>query len=140
LSWDLTSHNFSQPLSDLVNPGERGLASLQIFLVRVDVGLLRERRVIVARPLADDRYRHAQPAWGGRSPGPSPPPRERWKLITADGIEPGAAAVSAGADGPVHALGRRWQCGRDRAGEGTARLGRDHAAEFDSIKAKALGG
>ena len=51
LSRGLTSHNFSQALSDLVNPGQRGLASLQVFLARVDVGLLRERRVVVAAHL-----------------------------------------------------------------------------------------
>jgi hypothetical protein len=49
---------FLRVLSDLVNPGERGLAALQVLLARVDVGLLRERRVIVTRPLADDRDRH----------------------------------------------------------------------------------
>ena len=31
---------FLTALSDLVNPGERGLASLQVFFARVDVGLL----------------------------------------------------------------------------------------------------
>ena len=51
---------FLTVLSDLVNLGERGLAALQVFLARVDVGLLRERRVIVTGPLADDRDRHAR--------------------------------------------------------------------------------
>jgi len=51
---------FLTALSDLVNPGERGLPPLQVLLARVDVGLLRERRVIVTRPLADDRDRHAR--------------------------------------------------------------------------------
>jgi hypothetical protein len=51
---------FLTVLSDLVNPGERSLAPLQIFLARVDVSLLRERRVIMTRPLADDRDRHAR--------------------------------------------------------------------------------
>jgi hypothetical protein len=46
-------------LRDLVNPGKCGLAPLQVFLVRVDVSLLRERRVVVTGPLADDRDRHA---------------------------------------------------------------------------------
>ena len=38
---------FLTVLSDLVNPGECGLAALQVFLARVDVGLLRECRVVV---------------------------------------------------------------------------------------------
>ena len=42
---------FLTVLSDLVNLGERGLAALQVFLARVDVGLLRERRVIVTAHL-----------------------------------------------------------------------------------------
>ena len=46
---------FLTALSDLVNPGERGLASLQVFLARVNVSLLRERRVVVTGPLADDQ-------------------------------------------------------------------------------------
>jgi hypothetical protein len=37
---------FLTVLSDLVNLGEYRLAALQVFLARVDVGLLRERRVI----------------------------------------------------------------------------------------------
>ena len=49
---------FLTALSDLVNPGERGLASLQVFLARVNVSLLRERRVVVTGPLADDGDRH----------------------------------------------------------------------------------
>jgi len=32
LSWGLLSHNFSQSLRDLVNLGERGLASLQVLV------------------------------------------------------------------------------------------------------------
>ncbi len=51
---------FLTALSDLVNPGQRGLAALQVLLAGVDVGLLGERRVIVTRPLADDRDRHAR--------------------------------------------------------------------------------
>jgi hypothetical protein len=51
---------FLTVLSDLVNPGECGLAALQVFLARVDVGLLRECRVVVPGPLADDRDRHAR--------------------------------------------------------------------------------
>ena len=51
---------FLTVLSDLVNLGERGLPALQVFLARVDVGLLRERRVIVTGPLADDRDRYAR--------------------------------------------------------------------------------
>jgi hypothetical protein len=51
---------FLTVLSDLVNPGGRGLAPLQVLLARVDVGLLRERRVIVTSPLADNRDRHAR--------------------------------------------------------------------------------
>ena len=51
---------FLTALGDLVNPCERGLAPLQVLLARVDVGLLRERRVIVTGPLADDRDRHAR--------------------------------------------------------------------------------
>ena len=43
----------------------------------------------------------------GAEPRAFTTPEGRWKPITADGIEPGAAAVSAGADGPVHSLGRR---------------------------------
>src|SRR5438034_7399609 len=46
-------------LSDLVNPGECGLAALQVFLARVDVGLLRERRVIVTGPLAGGSFARA---------------------------------------------------------------------------------
>jgi hypothetical protein len=45
---------FLTALSDLVNPGERDLAPLQVFLARVNVCLLRERRVVVTSPLADD--------------------------------------------------------------------------------------
>ena len=37
---------FLTALSDLVNPGERGLAPVQVLLARMDVGLLRERRLL----------------------------------------------------------------------------------------------
>jgi hypothetical protein len=50
---------FLTALSDLVNLGEGGLAALQVLVARMDVGLLGERRVVMARPLADDRDRHA---------------------------------------------------------------------------------
>jgi hypothetical protein len=40
----------STALSDLVNPGERGPALLQILVARVDVGLLGERGVVVTCP------------------------------------------------------------------------------------------
>ena len=51
------SHNFSQGLGGAVDLGERLAALLQVLIARVDVGLHRERRVIVTRPLADDRDR-----------------------------------------------------------------------------------
>jgi len=51
---------FLTVLSDLMDLGECGLAALQVFLARVDVGLLCERRVVVTSPLADDGDRHAR--------------------------------------------------------------------------------
>ena len=42
---------FLTVLSDLVNFGEYGLAALQVAIARVDVGLLRERRVVVTGSL-----------------------------------------------------------------------------------------
>ena len=39
-----------------MNLGECGLATLQVFLARVDVGLLRERRVIVTCPAPRDMF------------------------------------------------------------------------------------
>ena len=56
----LAVSQFSQALRDLVNLGERGLASLQVLVAGMDVGLLGERRVVVTRLLADDRDRHAR--------------------------------------------------------------------------------
>ena len=139
MSWDLTSHNFSQPLSDLANSGERGLASLQVFLVRVDVGLLRERRVIVARPLSDDRYRHARPRGG--APGlHQPPPRDGGSRSRQTGsslerlqsqqarMDQYMRSVAGGSAGEI-----------ERA-KGLLDSGAITQAEFDSIKAKALGG
>jgi hypothetical protein len=46
---------FSQALRDLVNLGDRGLASLQVLVAGMDVGLLSERRVVMTCPLADDQ-------------------------------------------------------------------------------------
>ena len=43
-----------------MNLNECGLPPLQVFPARVDVGLLRERRVVVTCPPADDRDRHAR--------------------------------------------------------------------------------
>jgi hypothetical protein len=55
----LREPGLSQVLSDLVNAGERLGTLLQVLIARVDVGLHGERDVVVTRPLADDRDRHA---------------------------------------------------------------------------------
>src|SRR6516165_5497405 len=52
--------HFLTALDDLVDSGERRLASLQVVIAGVDVGLLRKRRVVVPGPLADDGDRHAR--------------------------------------------------------------------------------
>jgi hypothetical protein len=57
LVWGRVSHNLSHHLNDAVDLGERLTALLQIVVARVDIGLHRERRVIVARPLTGDRDR-----------------------------------------------------------------------------------
>ena len=52
LSWGLPVSQFLTVLSDLVDPGEGGLAPLQAVIARVDVGLLGERRACPDRTQA----------------------------------------------------------------------------------------
>ena len=62
------SHNLSQDLDNTVDLGERLTALLQVVVTRVDVGLHRERRVVVTCPLADDQGG----AYGAAGPASAP--------------------------------------------------------------------
>jgi hypothetical protein len=45
------SHNLSQDLAETMDLGQRLAALLRVLVAGVDVGLHRERRVVVCRPL-----------------------------------------------------------------------------------------
>ena len=109
-------------LSDLVNLGERGLASLQVLVARMNVGLLGERRVVMTRPLADDRDRHARVLTGSEH---CSNPANRLAGTSAGVLLRDLSKDSSGRT-PTSAGPLDSRCGR---GGGLGRPGRGHAAE-----------